>query len=161
MKLLKKLVATALLVGMLSMGLAGSAFANVNIYEQNDVQNNNFWTPENFLAPLPPGYIPFGYTKLGTLSSPSDSDWYLLEIPASLTYPGSQALITLFSAYEASYYRFAITDEVGNPPEVQWLTDDGKIFQAVIKTKPNVKYKIRVYTDEDTVSPYYYMLSVD
>lgn len=161
MKVLKKFVATALLVGMLSMSLAASAFANTNINEQNDTQNNSPYTPENFIAPLPVGTNPFGYTKLGTLSSTNDQDWYLLELPANTVFPGSTALITLISPYQGSYYSMAIIKEGGGVVEKQWLVDNESMVQVLIKTEPNTKYQIRVYTDAETVSPYNYMLSVN
>ncbi|MFF2155791.1 hypothetical protein ACFVVQ_10790 [Paenibacillus chitinolyticus] len=157
----KKVAIVLAAVSSLAFG-AQSAFANTSINEQFDVQNNNFYTPESFLAGAPAGTTnPFGYTKVGTLSHNDDVDWYLLTFPQSTYYPGATALISLVSPYGGSQYGVTIMDENGGYIEKKIITNTEQLAQFTFNYNPNTNYKLRVFSISPEVSPYSYQLSVN
>jgi hypothetical protein len=158
---IKKFAVILTAVASLAFG-AQSAFANTNIYEQNDIQNNSYYNPEAFLAGAPAGTTnPYGYSKLGTLSSTSDNDWYLLEIPQNTYFPGATATITLVSPYGGLKYDLSVSTDTGGYVQKDWLVDDSQMTQVRIYLEANTKYKLHVYTSGSQVNQYYYQLAVN
>ncbi|WP_166243064.1 hypothetical protein [Paenibacillus turpanensis] len=156
---IKKIAVILTAVASLTFG-SQSAFANSNIYEQNDIQNNSYYTPELYTA----GSVstnPFGLNKLGTLSSTSDHDWYLLEIPQN--FPSDTALITLVNPYGGVRYSLSITTENGGYVSKEWLIDNETLTQVRIQLSPNTKYKLHVspYSENSDVNQFYYQLAVN
>ncbi|UKS30068.1 hypothetical protein LOZ80_14470 [Paenibacillus sp. HWE-109] len=157
----KKITLVLAAVSALAFG-AQSAFANTNINEQFDVQNNSFNTPEAFLAGAPAGTTnPFGYNKVGSLSNPNDIDWYLLTFPQNTSYPGATATISLVSPYGGPQYGVTIVDENGGYIEKTRVTDTEQLTQYTINYNPNIKYKVSVYSLSSNVSPYNYQLAIN
>jgi hypothetical protein len=157
----KKVAILLAAVSSLAFG-AQSAFANTNIYEQADVQNNSFYTPEAYLAGAPAGTTnPFGYNKVGTLSHNDDVDWYSLTFPQNTYYPGATALISLVSPYGGSEYGVSIIDENGGYIEKTIITNNGQLTQFTFNYNPNTIYKLRVFSISAEVSPYSYQLAVN
>ncbi|UKS30926.1 hypothetical protein LOZ80_19080 [Paenibacillus sp. HWE-109] len=157
----KKIAIVLSAVSMLAFG-AQSAFANTNIDEQADVQNNNYYTPEAYLAGAPAGTInPFNYNKLGTLSSPSDTDWYSVTFPSNTYFPGATALITLVSPFGGIQYGVSILDSNGGVVDKTIITNTEQLTQYRINFLPNVEYKLHVYSLSSSVSPYKYQLAIN
>ncbi|WP_146250131.1 hypothetical protein [Paenibacillus flagellatus] len=155
----KKISVVLVAMTVLAFG-AQSALANTNIYEQNNTQNNSPYTPELFQAGGVPGDTePRGYNKLGTLSSVSDNDYYLLD--TTQIFPGTNITVTLVSPYNGPKYEIALFTETGGAVQKEWLVDDEQMTQFRFTVQPNTRYIIRVHTYADTVSPYNYQLSVN
>ncbi len=158
---IRKIVTVLALVSVFAVG-AQSAFAGINIYEQNDSTNGNIFTAEPFLAGVPAGTTnPFGYSKVGKLTSPSDRDWYSVSFPSYTWSPGATALISLLwpTGY---YYNLTITDEWGGYVDKNIVTTSDNLYQFTFEFQPNTVYKLHVSAGGPDVSPNTnYILSID
>ncbi|QMV40228.1 hypothetical protein [Cohnella cholangitidis] len=157
---IRKVVAVLTLVSAVVVG-SQSAFANTNINEQNDIQNNGYYTPEAFLAGAPSGANnPFLYNKVGTLSSSTDMDWYTISFPSNTYFPGAKALITM--AFPSGYYGYVgLTTETGGYVQRTIVNDSPGIFQFEFEFQPNTIYRLRVDSNGPNPGPFTYILGVD
>ncbi|OPH57681.1 hypothetical protein BC351_03975 [Paenibacillus ferrarius] len=159
----KKTAITVAALVTLAVGTQ-SAYANTNVYERHDIQNDDYYQPEKFIYPDPNLdniTNPFGVTKVGTLRNTTDNDWYLLEIPQDTIGTGSTATITLIGPSGGYRYGLSVSTDDGMPVPKEWLIDDGQVTQVRIYTVADTKYRLHVSLDGSSVSTSPYMLGVN